>query len=167
MPRLMKILSVLVLMQTALVITLFAKIDTLEDQMKALTGPASPADASAPTLISPKEAEAVTLQGHGLDDSQLRRILREELQGIAMRDELLDQDSTSAPKAPVYDDVEMQYQQQLVQEELELLKTQGEASTRDLHGLMNKIARLDPERRSEMLMQLNQAMNRGEIKGRL
>lgn len=61
----------------------------------------------------------------------------------------------------------MQYQRELVLDELESLKGRDEVASGELDELMSKMAQLDPETRTEMFRMLNQAMNRGEIKGHL
>ena len=101
------------------------------------------------------------------DNQQLRLIVREELAAALSHYELAAQNTTPDQEPPVYDEVEMQYRRALVLEELEALKGQVEASNGDLERLMGDIARLNPEARTELSKMLNQALNRGEIKGHL
>ena len=103
----------------------------------------------------------------GPDNQQLRLIVREELAAALSHYELAAQNSTPDQEPPVYDEVEMQYRRALVLEELEALKGQVEASNVELERLMGDIARLNPEARTELTKMLNQALNRGEIKGHL
>ena len=165
----MKFLSVLALVQTVLVLLLLIKIDSFEDRVDELTASAGQQSDTKPIAILPPQDEAVAVQAvqDGLDGQQLRRILREELRQIASSDELLVQTAAPDLKTPVYDEVEMQYQQDLVLDELEFLKGQDEVLAGELDELIGKIAGLDPERRTEMFRMLTQAMNRGEIKGQL
>ena len=86
---------------------------------------------------------------------------------IARSNELQAQTSTQVPHAPVYDETEMQYRQELVLEEMDLLKQQVDVSSGELDSLLGDIAQLDPETRSEMFKKLSQAINRGEINGHL
>ena len=68
---------------------------------------------------------------------------------------------------PTYDEAEMQDRQDRILSDLDYLRGQDEVSQAELDLLMAEIARLDPERRSEMFKELNRAMNRGEIRGNL
>jgi len=151
---------------------LLIKIDSFEDRVDELTASAGQQSDTEPNAILPPQDETVAVQAvqavqAGLDGQQLRRILREELRQIASSDELLVQTAAPDLKTPVYDEVEMQYQQDLVLDELEFLKGQDEVLAGELDELIGKIAGLDPERRTEMFRMLTQAMNRGEIKGQL
>jgi hypothetical protein len=103
----------------------------------------------------------------GADHSELRRLIREEFE--AFRGDLAaqQQEPAAEPPGPIIDEAEMRYRRDLVRMELEYLKEQGDVSTGELDRLMGNIARLDPEGRTEMLGLLNQALNRGEIRGQL
>ena len=103
----------------------------------------------------------------GSDDQQLRLIIREELAKALSQSELAVQNTRPDQEPPVYDEIEMQYRRELALEELEALKGQVEVSSGELERLMGDIARLNPEARTELMKTLNQAMNRGEIKGHL
>ena len=103
----------------------------------------------------------------GPDNQQLRLIIREELAAVLGQYALADQNETPAQEPPVYDEIEMQYQRELVLEEMEALKDQIEVSSGDLERQMGDIAKLKPEHRSELFKILNQALNRGEINGHL
>ena len=161
----MKLIGVLVSVQTVLVLLLFMKIDSYESRITQPAQSSEQTDTSAPLLItSPREVSVV--DNSSLTSGQLRRIIREELNAISLNNELMLASSGSAQETPIFDDVEMQYRRELVVDKFELLKGQGEVSTGEIENLMGEIARLDPERRTAMMKILNEAMNRGEIKGR-
>jgi hypothetical protein len=153
-------------MQTVMLFLLFMKIDAFEDRLDVSGKSGVQTKEGAVVTVIPKQGEMVATQT-GLDSRQLRQIIREELREIARSDELQVQTSTQEPETPVYDETEMQYRQELVLEEMDLLKQQVDVSSGELESLLGDIARLDPEARSEMLRNLNQAINRGEINGRL
>lgn len=165
----MKLISLLVLVQLVLVLVLLMRLESYGDRIDALvqfavqindSDPVSSAD-TQPSQDSPMAGQT------GPDNQQLRRIIREELAVALSHYELAAQNTTPDQEPPVYDEVEMQYRRQLALEELEALKGQVEVSSGELERLMGDIARLNPEARTELIKILNQALNRGEIKGHL
>jgi hypothetical protein len=165
----MKFLGLLALLQVALISLLFLRLDSIEGQVDELAaGSAPPADLRPLAGAGEKPGASGGQAGMrtGADHSELRRIIREELQ--AFRGDLAAQQEPAAePPGPIVDEAEMRYRRDLVRMELEYLKEQGDVSTGELDRLMGDIARLDPEGRTEMLGLLNQALNRGEIRGQL
>ena len=145
---------------------LFMKVDAFEDRADASGNSEVLLHKGVALVENPSPGEKLVTQT-GLDSRQLRQILREELREIARSDELRVQTSTLKPEIPVYDETEMQYRQELVLEEMDLMKQQTEVSSGDLDNLLGEIAKLDPETRTRMLQEVNQAINRGEINGRL
>ena len=153
-------------MQTLLVVVLLVKVNAFEARLDETGQPAKPVQVETLALsqtASPDLAATPT----SLDGRQVRRIIREELRGLARSNALSVQTSESVSESPVYDETEMQYRQQLVIEEMDLLKQQETVSGMELESLMADIAKLDPEARTEMMKELTQSMNRGEINGRL
>ena len=153
-------------MQIALVLLLLIKLNTFEDRMDMFTESAEQTSDSEPVVSQPPQSEPVVEQT-GLDSQQLRRIVREELRASRYTSVLAPKNSTIGTNEPLVDEAEMQYQRDLVVEELEFLKEQDEVSTAEMERLMGDIAQLAPEARSELLKMFNQAINRGEIKGHL
>lgn len=164
--KLLIIVSSLVVVQIALLLMWTIKLDSFEDRMDVLTESTGQIQNSEAVVMTPPPDESVAAQT-GLDSQQLRRIIRQELQAALNGSELAARNSATDPQEPVFDDVEMQYQQDLIIEELDILKEQDEVSSMELDNLLGAIARLDPERRTEMFKMLNRAINRGEIKGHL
>lgn len=157
------------LVQLVLVITLLLRLESYGDRIDELakstvqTNDGEPVS-TADTQTSPDSSIAGQT---GADDQQLRLIIREELAAALSHSELTAQKGTPAQEPPVYDELEMQYQRQLVLEELEALKGQAEVTSTEMERLMGDIARLNLEARVELTKKLNQALNRGEIKGHL
>jgi hypothetical protein len=158
----MKILSLLAIVQITLVLLLFAKLDSLESRVNELSSPPESASENTVATAEVVEDEATS----GLDARVLRRIVREELLAARSSQEAGDR-SAAENEPPMYDEAEMQYRRELVIQEIEYLKEQVDVSTAELEQLMGNIAQLDPARRTELMGLLNQAMNRGEIRGKL
>lgn len=165
----LKLISLLVLVQLVLVLLLWMKLESYEARIDELAQSAAPINNGEPVSITDTEAsQDNSMAGKaGLDNQQLRLIIREELAAALSYRELAANNTTPAMEPPVYDELEMQYQRQLVLEELDALKGQAEVTGVELDKLMADIARLKPESRVEMIKKLNQALNRGEIKGNL
>lgn len=161
----MKIISVLAVVQVVVLLALWAKVSSVEDRVDKLATSRGQIPQTEVTTGLPQPEQLATQAG--VDSQQLRRILQEELRVIKSNSELLAQNSNANPKQSDFDEIEMQYKHELVMEELEMLKGQVDVSSGELDKLMGDIAQLDPQRRTESMKMLNQAMNRGEIKGRL
>ena len=159
-----KLLFLLVLAQTLLIALLYFKVDAVEQRVAQSAAAAPRAIDAARRLPGSAPAPAATVRG--VDTAELRRIIREELQSVSL-DWAAEQQQANAAARPVYDEVEMQRRREQVQSSLDYLKTQDEVSQAELDLLLADIARLDPERRSEAMKELNRAMNRGEIRGNL
>jgi hypothetical protein len=166
----MKFLGLLALLQIALISLLFLRLDSIESQVDELAAGSAPAADLRPLAGAGERTGGSGEQAGmrtGADHSELRRLIREELE--AFRGDLAaqQQEPAAEPPGPIIDEAEMRYRRDLVRMELEYLKEQGDVSTGELDRLMGNIARLDPEGRTEMLGLLNQALNRGEIRGQL
>jgi len=152
-----------------LVFLLFLKLESHEDRIDEILRSTAQINNNEPTtkpFTLPARDSSINGQP-GPDSQQIRQIIREELAAAFGDSELMAQNTTPAQENPVYDEVEMQYQRELVLQEMEALKDQIEVSSGDLDRLMGDIAKLKPEDRAELFKMLNQALNRGEIKGHL
>jgi hypothetical protein len=160
---------VLILVQVALVFLLFFKLESHEDRLDEILRSTLQIDQNEPNakpVTLPSEDNIIDGQP-GPDSQQLRLIIREELAAAFDKNEMMARNATPTQEPPVYDEVEMQYRRELVLEEMQALKDQIEVSSGDLERLMGDIAKLNPENRTELFKMLNQALNRGEIKGHL
>lgn len=157
-----KLLILLLLLQTLLIALLYAKVDAIEEEVDR---------AAAPTAIDTPQplsgpAPAPPVQVSNIDKAELRNIIREELR-LAPLEWAAVQLEKDASTGPLYDEAEMEHARKNVMSSLDYLRTQDEVSQAELDLLLADIARLDPERRSEAMKELNRAMNRGEIRGNL
>ena len=114
--------------------------------------------------LPPQPVDSVGEQA-AFDYRELRQILRDEIRA-AYSDSPDDSEPEQAHISAI-DETELRYRWDLAVEELEFLKGQDEVTTEELNNLVGMIARLDPERRTELMKRLNQALNRGEIQGTL
>ena len=165
----MKLISVLLLVQIVLVFLLLLKLESHENRLDEALRSTAQINSNEPiaaTATLPSGGNSIDGQA-GPDNQQLRRIIREELAAAFADSELMTRNTTPVQEPPVYDDIEMQYQRELVLEEMQALKDQIEVSSGDLDRLMGDIAKLRPKDRTELFKMLNQALNRGEIKGHL
>jgi len=165
----LKIIALLAVVQIALAIFLISKLESHEDRIDALVvTEAQPIASGSTTGLSTLSSRDNSIDGQtGDDNQQLRRIIREELQAALSHIDSNSQTTNPNQETPVYDALEMQYQRELVIQELEALKQQAEVTGGELERLMGDIAKLNPEARTEMINMLNQALNRGEIEGHL
>lgn len=140
------------------------------------TRPAPPAPtetSSAPEPISsavstpPRvdEHTRLSLPATGFDEAVLRRIVREEL----ARQLPAPHTEAAAQEEPVFDPVREAELEQLaatLSQAIEEFVLLGEISPQDMAHLQTEMARLDPQRRHQLLQQLSRAMNSGQLKGR-
>lgn len=164
MSRLQTFLIVLLGIQVTLTLGLLVKLSSFETNRATDANPVSPPPASVKVTTIPAESRPLA-DDTRLSEYQLRRIIRDEISRLMPADSGAEIDPVS--NEPVLDPAEIQYQRNLVIQELEALKGQAEASTAELDRLLGDIARLDPQSRNELLGMLNRAMNRGEIRGNL
>lgn len=164
MSRLQTFLIVLLGIQVTLTLGLLVKLSSFETNRATDANPVSPPPASVKVATIPAESRPLA-DDTRLSEYQLRRIIRDEISRLMPADSGAETDPVS--NEPVLDPAEIQYQRNLVIQELEALKGQAEASTAELDRLLGDIARLDPQSRNELLAMLNRAMNRGEIRGNL
>ena len=162
----MKLLGLLALAQLLLLALMYLKLSALEERVEvAAQGPvaAEPADRN----FVQDNAGAPLGATQAIDSAEIRRIVREELRAARQEWAAAEGREPDSAGQPTYDEAEMQDRQDRILSDLDYLRGQDEVSQAELDLLMAEIARLDPERRSEMFKELNRAMNRGEIRGNL
>ena len=101
------------------------------------------------------------------NEDRLRQIIREEL-----GTRLDGQPGPNKQMAPVIapsspDHAEIEYQKELVSQQLEYYASVGSISDTDMQNLQSDIAKLDEASRKEMLRVLVRALNSGRLEGRL
>jgi hypothetical protein len=161
-----KLIGLLALAQILLIALLYLKLSAIEQRIEGAAQPSVTAEPDA-RHSEQDNVDAPPGGSQVIDSAEIRRIVREELR--AARQEW----AAAAGREPdpagqrIYDEAEMQDRQDRIRSDLDYLKAQDEVSQAELDLLLAEIARLDPERRSEMFKELNRAMNRGEIRGNL
>ena len=162
----MKLLGSLALAQLLLLALMYLKLSAVEERVEVAAQGSVAAEPEAWNSVR-DNVEAPLAGAQVIDSAEIRKIVREELR--AARQEWASAESREPDPAgqPIYDEAEMQDRQDRILSDLDYLKGQDEVSQAELDLLLAEIARLDPERRSEMFKELNRAMNRGEIRGNL
>jgi hypothetical protein len=158
--------AIIVLIQLAATLLLYNKIEAVEHGIATVTG------AQQIAVQQGEPGKAVSPLPYGQFDvlpaeDRLRQIIQEEL-----RAQLSDLSGTgqqaNAPVEPGPIDVaEMEFQRQRISQQLEYYSSLGEISDADMQLLQMDIARLDAASRTEMLGELNRAINSGRLDGRL
>lgn len=100
----------------------------------------------------------------GMEEAQLRRIIREEL-AVALRDrdEHRVKDAAAQRRSPE----DNHYQREYVSQQIDYYASVGSIDEQEMHELQREIAELDEAGRKEMLSKLTRAMNARQIKGQL
>jgi len=162
----MKIVTVLVLLQTGVLLLLFGKIVSIEDEMTLATPGeknTSVTDDLAGTQSQSFSSDAYLYP----NEDRLRNIIREELSAELNRESEPDQQTAPVVAAGSMDTTEMEYQQAQVAQQLDTYVSVGSISDADMQKLQMDIAKLDDAGRTEMLRELSRAFNSGRLRGRL
>ena len=101
-----------------------------------------------------------------MDDNQLRQIIREELGALLDSKPGPETKKDAIVASNAIDNTEIQYQRELVAQQLEYYASVGSISDMDMQKLQGEITKLDEVSRREMLRKLTQALNSGELQGR-
>lgn len=161
----MKALTILSLVQTGLLILLFGRVVSLEDDLAAQSPIEQRPSTSDPFIPAP--ANDYSGQAYSsIDEDQLRRIIREELGAYSA---VTANAEGHEPEASISDPAtlaENQYQLDRVSEQIEYFASVGRISDADMQDLQIEIANLDAASRPLALRKLTQALNSGAIEGR-
>ena len=161
-----RVLVVLSVVQIAALIFLFAKVMGIGARMDAVVAVQSTPVEAAPSQPRIFEREKNSGQNkESLTANQVRRIVREELR--AQLSAISAPTNTRDPVVNRIDEIDDQNQLDSVDQELEFYISQGTISEVEMATLQQEIAKLGPEGRREMLRRLIQALNSGELDGRL
>lgn len=152
-------LTVLVLVQAVLFLSMWRKIDSVHEKLllQADAGAAPVPDELAGT-------ESIT----GLmpaSEALLRRIIREELAAQGVNDPETERSGNNAV-APT-DPADTRDRRDSVARQIDYYASLGEISDKEMLTLQAEIAKLDPSGRREMLGKLTRALNSGAIRGHL
>ena len=161
----MKTLIILSLVQTGILLMLLGKF--------VLFGPDSTVAgyAGRNTLMSDPFNDPATDRHataiYYMDDNQLRQIIREELGALLDSKSGPETEKDAVVASNAIDNTEIQYQRELVAQQLDYHTSVGSISDTDMQKLQGEIAKLDEAGRKEMLSKLIQALNSGGLDGRL
>ena len=164
MSKVTQLVIVIALVQFVVIILIYNKLAAIEDGM-AIAKVAQPVEFRRNDIARPERAAPVVSALP--TEERLRQIIREELQ------DQLDGLSTAPPDeetvvaASSVDETELQYQRDLVLQQLDYHASIGRISDVEMQKLLTDIARLDPATRKEAMSALSRAMNTGQLEGRL
>lgn len=161
--RSMKLLTVLSVLQIAVISALLFKIYALEKNLNALTlaqyVAADTGQVAPPVVSSDTVAKQAATQA---DPAQLRSIVREEIAAALL--------SFSPVAVADGDDQKSQdYQNELknLEDELDYYISRGAISDQEMSALQMQMARLDQSGRKQIMRKLVRSLNSGELSGRL
>ena len=100
------------------------------------------------------------------DEKRLRKIVREELARLQTQPNM-PSSASAAHRVDAGDEPADFQQQQLIAQQIEAYRAVGSITDQQMHELQVDIAQLDEKSRREMMSRLIQALNSGELKGRL
>jgi hypothetical protein len=162
----LRLVAGLLLVQTALLGLLSWQVLIVE---RAVTASAmAPARSVQPAL--PPMPMAAGPRQHGnssIDEENLRRIIREELESSRSQDSEPRHIAEAAMVSDPQMDLEYQRRSLVVDERLNYFGQVGQITPVEMSQLQAEIARLRPGDREEMLKRLVRAINSGAIDGRL
>lgn len=118
-----------------------------------------------PTGITVEPSLATAKSDVGLDEKNLRRIIRSEF--MALTDAMAQTPPESPEPLTNIDPAENALRLDIVKQELAYYIERGEISDLEMQNFQSEIARLDKESQKKMLGQLIRALNSGDLKGRL
>lgn len=161
----MKILTAVAIAQLFLLAFGLVKFNAFEQSLAQLEQ-RPPANNEVMNVPASSDQLSQGTQTFELDTELVRTIIREELQHALLAIESATT-VTQEVSEPGLDPVEMAYRAERVLLQLDQLKASTEVSSAELDDLIAEMATLDPASRTELLKDLNRALNSGEIKGRL
>lgn len=159
----MRALTILCLLQTALLIAVFLE---LPDKRPADHESHAASETQSMRAVSNPFARPVARPAAaGINEQDLRRVIREELQRLADEGHIRTVAVSDIDKTSTRDPVEQRELREHVNRQLEYYKSLGSVSPRQMSQLQRDIARLDSSGRQQMLSELVRAMNAREIDG--
>ena len=162
----MKILAAMGVLQIVAIILLYGKLVEIDGNLSraVVTQPATATSAGPTTAPTPQN---VVSPGSLANEDKLRQIIREELTaqlGDSSRQDL----RAELPVAQAsVNQFEIEQQREFVIQQLDYYSSVGNISDPEMQKLQMDIAKLDAAGRTEMLRELNRALNSGRLKGRL
>jgi hypothetical protein len=169
----MKLLTVLSVLQVAAITALFLKLTALERSITASTLAQSntvEGELSARSLAS--TAPVISQPATQPNQEQIRSIVREELATALLpfaSPQASPQSSTVTGLADNNGQEEKEYQIQLeiAMDEVDYYVSQGSISDKEMSDLQMQLVKLDQSGRKKVMRKLVQALNSGDLEGRL
>ena len=162
----MKTLTILGLVQTAILLFLLGKIGLFEEESTV----AWPAEQNTLVSEDPTNTQSQSNSSDTYtypDEERLRQIIREELVAQLAALPGADSQKPATVAAGPIDEAEYQYQFESVTQKLDLYVSVGSVSDIDMQNLLSEIMTLNEADRKQALSRLMRAMNSGALKGRL
>ena len=157
----MKMIMILLLLQLAVLSGLVYKSIQVDKQLVGISSHLE----KQPAVLTVEPAVEIAKSDTGLDEQNLRRIIRAEFRTLS---NALAEALPESPEPPTeIDPVENAVQLDVVNQELAYYIRAGEISDLEMQNLQSEMARLDKESQKKMLGQLVRALNTGELKGQL
>lgn len=159
----MRVLAALSVLQIIAIVFLASRIMVIGHGEVSSTGANSEpiavfAETAVPTSPSTEDQ-------HSVDEKLLRRIVREELAAQLSLLPASDEDAVETHD-PILE-AEQQEQREQVEQDIAYYIGVGKISDAEMRSLQADISRLDKEGQKQMLSRLVQALNSGELEGRL
>lgn len=150
-----------------MLLALYLKLDAVDQRTRAVEVTPEPVITSNLSSDFRLEASTAASMPNGLNESQLRWIIREEL--AAQLGDFQSGGTRSEPDIVLSPREIAEYERRRddVAERINYFSSIGNISDMEMQQLQSEIARLDNAGRKEMLGRLIRAMNAGEIKGNL
>lgn len=162
----MKLLSALFVAQTILILFLFGKLAGIDDQIRGIDAMARTPPSGTQDLFR-ASSDCVPNTSLALSEDQLREIIASELN---MQMEALQPNHSqqySSDVAPGLSPAENQRQLEKVAQQIEYHASVGQISSADMMVLQSEIGKLGPAGRKQMMRELVQRMNSGQLEGQL
>jgi len=159
----MKTLTVLVLVQTGVLLLLFGKIIAIEKVLPLAEYENRETPVSNGFNVPPVDARSSNSYSN-LDEAQLRTIIREEFETYLAAGSAPGNEAQAAESSYT---AENQYQADAVMQQLDYFESVGRISEMEMQNIQIEIAKLHKSDRRQMLNRLIRTMNAGDVKGHL
>lgn len=160
----LKTLVALVVLQTAILIALFVRVNDLDVETTQI--PRAEPEAIYVQPLSAQQPGAITVRGY-TDEDRLREIIREEF-AIALEDVRTVAGNTNAsPAQPLQSGPDYERSRKDVAQSVDYYVSVGRITEREMSRLQQDIAKLNPADRRAMMGAIVRAMNNGRLEGQL
>lgn len=162
----MKVQSMLLVAQTVMILFLLGKMSGIDEQVRnfSVTERTPPFEVREPFRAA---SDCVPDASPTLSEDQLREIVASELSRQIGALQPVHSRQYESADAPGLSPAESQRQLERVAERIEYHTSVGAISPGDMLALQSEISKLDPAGRKQMLSELVQRMNSGQLEGQL